>query len=247
MNQRHRPATPLLLLIAAAIAFAAGLGYQRYRSAAPDHLLAVQTQQEALIQRLRTDVEQLAERVDTRVSPVMAATPAANPGQPLQEELRRLSSRLTGLEAQLNNLQAAMSAASPDLLAAQAAPNNALFPAIPELDAAQRRLEAEQATQARVDELEQAMQSARPDETRRNALQQRLQDALATGGAESEVSLDNMQCSGDLCRFKLNGQPSGDRNIMLLLMEQAVFPVEASIFTVPDAAGNLTFYVGHGG
>lgn len=229
-----------LLLLASAGAFWAGLSYQ------PSP----------------TDPASIATPTSMHDKPAGTAVLSANgvaqatsvnigtvPNSPSQAQFAQLTQQLAGLQQELAMLKKQMSTTH-SIPVANSAANSAIDAEQPtEQDASmlamqrqQEWVEAKQAVQMRTQRLDQAVYAGQVDEAKQSKLQQQVQEALIAANLTSQVTINAANCSNDLCKVELQGQPKNAGDLTLLLYQKRVFPSGTKVLTMPNANGHLTIY-----
>ena len=94
----------------------------------------------------------------------------------------------------------------------------------------------------RTQRLDQAVYAGQADEAKQSKLQQQVQEALTAANLTSQVTINAANCSNDLCKVELQGQPKNAADLTLLLYQKRVFPSGTKVLTMPNANGHLTIY-----
>lgn len=240
MYSHHRMTKRSLLIGAAVVAILFGLLYQKH-SMKEDGVKPYFSQQEE-VGRLRESIMQLTEDVKTLSHQKgVVSNPSATA---VNQQIALLSQQVTDLQTQFNTLTQNdfLSTTATNIMPEEIVPSS--LTTDPALVLAQRQSKAEKAVQDRIQQLEYTLQNGKAEDARMTALQQNLEEILEISDTTRHVSLQNIQCSQNLCRFTIVGQPTDGKDIMIMFLEQNAFQGDVSAYSVPDTQGNLTFYIG---
>ncbi len=112
----------------------------------------------------------------------------------------------------------------------------------------QMLMQARAELESRVMMFDNLIQNGDVDEAQTGGLQQRVESALNVSSISHEVAIKSTQCSSSLCKVETSGQPSGEQDVLHLLLEQNAFGDGTEIFAVPDQNNHdeMTFYFSPG-